>query len=111
MNIKVRERIQRMATKGVEKTLGKALRKMTLPQQVSFARKVLRTKGIINFRHDFLQESGFPDDIRDLLKEGKTPEEVKAYYWGCPEFQVFWEELELTEYQLEWQIEQAKKGG
>lgn len=89
--------VERLTSKIVEKTMAPAWVKMSLPQQVNVARKMLRTTGIMNFWHSFLKDSGFPSDLVDQIKAGKTPEEVRAYYWDCPEWVTFWKDLELNE--------------
>jgi hypothetical protein len=70
---------------------------MSLPQQVGVARGMLRKYGMIDFRSHFLQDKNFPQDIKEMKDAGQTPDQIWEYYWGCPEFVVFWEDLELNE--------------
>ena len=88
--------VERMTKKIVEKTMAPAWMKMSLPQQCKVAGKMLKTTGMVNFRSNFLKDSGFPSDLVDQIKVGKTPDEVRAYYWDCPEWVAFWENLGLN---------------
>lgn len=95
------DRIEKVATKVVSKTMGRLLRK-DLPQQVVMAKRMIKMTGLIDFRANLLKDRGLPSDIRDLFKKGMTVEEVKEYYWSCPEFVEFWTNtLECTEDMLD----------
>ena len=102
-------KVRRIASKLVNKVVAPQLAKMSLPEQVKVAKRTLRAAGLINFRSSLLQDDGLPDDFRDLAKKGMTQADIKAYYWSCPEFVEFWtKDLQMTEYMLDLQIEQAK---
>lgn len=106
MNLKLQQKAERIASKLVNKTIGRQLLKMPLGEQVKVARRLMRQQGVINFRASLLKDTGMPDDIRDFAKKGMTQAEIKAYYWACPEFVEFWSrDLEMTEYQLDLLIE------
>jgi len=106
MNLKLQQKAERIASKLVNKTIGRQLLKMPLSEQVKVARRLMRQQGLINFRSSLLKDTGMPDDIRDFAKKGMTQTDIKAYYWNCPEFVEFWSrDLEMTEYQLDLLIE------
>lgn len=92
--------VEKLVTKTVNKTFAPKIAKMSLPEQVKFAEKTVRWQGMTAFRSHFLQDKNFPQDIADMLKDGKTPDQVWEYYWGCPEFVTFWKSLEMDEYHL-----------
>jgi len=59
-------------------------------------------KARADVRANLLKDRGLPADIRGMVKKGKTQEEVKSYYWDCPEFVVFWtNDLEMQEATLD----------
>jgi len=89
-------RAEGITRKLVEKTMAPKWMKMSLPQQVGVARKMLRAAGTVNFRANFLKDSNFPSDIVDKLKAGETTEQIRAYFWDCPEWVTFWADLELN---------------
>ena len=89
------------------KMLPKKLFDRPLPEQVAMQRSLMPLMGktpeerLINARAFLLKAGGLPMDIKDLLKKGKTKEEVKDYYWMCEEFKEFWAEIEMTEGMLD----------
>jgi len=98
LNEKVVTRIQKVAGKLITKPLTKKLESLPLERQVFLARKMMRQTGLLNFRADFLKETGFPDDIRELKDRKKwNKDQIKAYYWGCPEFREFWDIMQMEE--------------
>lgn len=61
-----------------------------------------------NVRANLLKKRGLTSDIRGMAKKGKTAEEIKTYYWTCPEFVLFWtNDLEMEEATLDELIRQA----
>ena len=108
------ERLENVATKAVNKLLGKRFAKMTLPQQVKVQKKFIYKLspsmggGPDNVRAGLLKMGGLPADFQDKAKDGQSSEEIKAYYYGCPEFKEFWEkDLSMTEYQFDELLRQA----
>jgi len=96
-NQKLVSKVEKITGKVVEKTLVPSWLKMDLPKQVNVARKMMRTSGMINFRAGFLKDDGFPGDVADMIKKGDTPEQIRSYYWDCPEWVDFWHLLELNQ--------------
>jgi hypothetical protein len=94
-------RIQSLAEKTVGKVMAPMFRRQTLVQQVATARKLMSKVGVVNFRANLLKDGGLPEDIGDLFKKGMKTEEVKAFYWQCPEFVVFWGDIQCTEDMLD----------
>ena len=111
MNIsqKAMDKIEDVATKVVSKTMGKVFGKQSLPAQVKTARKLMGMVGIVNFRADLLKDRGLPSDFEDLLKEGKSREEIKSLYWECPEFVQFWSDLQLDEGMFDHMLNKASE--
>ena len=80
-----------------------------LPQQVDIQRGLMdnplmgnsREERLINVRSFLLKDSGLPTDIKDLLKKGKSGDEVKDFYWSCEEFRLFWADLDMEEGMLD----------
>ena len=107
---KVEDRIEGIAGKVLGKLLPKRLSKMSLEQQVEMARKMMGMAGMANVRANLLKDSGLPSDIKDMLKQGETPEHIKGYYWGCKAFRDFWGIMEMQEGMLDELIDQATKG-
>ena len=87
------EKLEGVATKAVNKFLGKKIAKMPLERQVKLMRKFINTGGygIAGARTDLLK--GLPDDIRGMAEAGKTKAEIKAYYWDCLPFRELWSEM------------------
>ena len=98
---KTLDRIQGITEKVIGKTMTPLLRKMSLPQQVTAARKIMSQTGMANFRANLLKDSGFPSDVNDLFKKGLSNEEIKVFYWQCKEFVDFWTEIGCTENMLD----------
>ena len=98
---KLQEKAETMAVKSVNKVMSPLLKKMTLVQQVKFSRSLLPRVGIIDFRMNLLKESGLPLDILEMYQSGKSKEEIHKYYFECPEFMKFWEELNCNADMLE----------
>ena len=107
---KVEDRIEGIAGKVLGKLLPKRLSKMSLTEQVGFFIKMSGMMGMPTVRRDILKDRGLPSDIKDMLKVGKTREEIKAYYWDCDAFRKFWQDMEMTEDTLDFLIDQATKG-
>ena len=103
---KTLNRIRGAAEKMVNKAMAPSLRKMNLEQQVRAARSLMKQIGIREFRANLLSDGGLPEDIKDLYKQGKSKEEIKAYYWECIPFRNFWLEIECTEDMLDLIIKQ-----
>ena len=72
--------------------LGGKVSKMPLAKQVKMTRALMyaRPMGRENTRASLLKDDGLPDDIQKLVKQGKSRDEIKAFYWECEEFQQFW---------------------
>ena len=100
-----------MATKAVNKTMGKRIAKMSLERQVKVCRRLMKLPGggIDNTRTNLIK--GLPDDMKGMAHEGKSKEEIKAYYWGCLPFRELWCELfrdtKMPEGMLDTLIEEA----
>jgi len=98
-------RIENIAAKIVEKTVGKKLVKMSLAQQCKLVVKAINMPtslggGLMNTRTNLLK--GLPDDIKGFRdKKGMSEQEIVNYYWSEPEFVKMWEMLELTKDSLE----------
>lgn len=86
------DKIQSMATKAVNRLLGGKISKMPLVQQVKLTRAFMYTRpqGMETTRANLLKDDGLPEDIRNWRDTGMSRDEVKAFYWGCEEFQRFW---------------------
>lgn len=97
------------------KMLPKRIFDKPLPQQVAIQRRLMdhpfmgktQEERLITVRAFLLKESGLPADIKDLLKKGKSKDEIKNYYWSCEEFQKFWADLQLSEGMLDELIRSA----
>jgi len=57
--------------------------------------------GMPNVRRCLLKDDGLPDDIRGMLKQGKTKVDIKAFYWDCKEFRELWGIMEMEEATLD----------
>ena len=100
-------KLQNLVTKAVNKTLGKKIAKAPLKTQVEVAKRLMRQSGLVEFRASFLKPEGLPADIKDKLKL-LPPEDIKAFYWECPEFREFWtKDLQCTEEMLDLIIKEA----
>ena len=84
-------KIESMASKAVNKFLGKKIANMPLERQVKLCRKFMGIYGVSGTRKSLL--NGMPDDIREMAKKGKSKEEIKAFYWDCIPFRELWAEL------------------
>ena len=103
-------KVQAMVAKGVTKVMGKRLANMPLERQVDLAHKFIGAATMPTIRRELLGDSGLALDIQDMLKSGKTSEEIKAFYWDCQYWREFWEKtLELEEGMLDLIIEQEVK--
>lgn len=93
------DKLERMAGKVVNKMLGGKLAKMSLEEQVRFAKTLMAMPGggLETTRARLLGDGGIPEDIRDKLKAGKSQTEIKDYFWGCEDFRDFWQMIELSE--------------
>ena len=100
--------VEKTVHKLIERPMNRKLRKMSLPQQVLYARKVLRTSGVIEMRRNLL--NGIGEEMVDDIKAGKTQKEVVARYLDCPEFMQFWGELDLNADHVEELGRQATEG-
>jgi len=84
--------------------LGGKVSKMPLAKQVKLTRALMyaRPMGRENTRASLLKDDGLPDDIRKMVKEGKSRDEIKSFYWECDEFQRFWTlDLQMAEATLD----------
>ena len=78
------------------KMLPKKVFDKPLPEQVAIMRRMMVMMGrtqedrVANTRARLLREGGLMADFKDLVKNGMSTEEIKAHYWGCPEFKEFW---------------------
>ena len=105
---------QSIAAKAVGKLMAKPLSKMSLERQVELTHKFIGMAGMESVRKDLLGDAGLNLDIRDMLKAGKTPEEVKSFYWDCKPWRELWvDTMQCMEGMLDLIIEQEviKKGG
>ena len=86
------DKIQAMATKAVNRMLGGKVDKMRLAKQVKMTRAFMyaRPMGRETTRANLLKDDGLPADIQKMVKQGKSRDEIKAFYWECEEFQRFW---------------------
>ena len=100
--------VEKTVMRLMEKPMRRKLQKMTLPQQVLYARKVLRTTGVIEMRRNLL--NGIGEEMVDDIKAGKTQEVGFARYLDCPEFMEFWGELDLNAEHVEELGRQATEG-
>ena len=89
------DKLERLAGKAVNKMLGGKLAKMPLEEQVRFAKTLMAMPGggLETTRAKLLSDGGIPEDIRDMLKAGKSRTEIKDYYWGCEAFREFWVDI------------------
>ena len=95
---KLEDRIESIATKMVSKLIPKGVFNKPVPQQVKIAKKMIGMSSTQAVRRSLLKDTGMPSDITDMLKEGKSREEIKGFYWQHQEFQDFWQkDLEMTE--------------
>jgi len=105
------ELIGKIATKMVPKKLFDK----PLPQQVALQRRLMdnplmgksQEERLVNVRAFLLKASGLPMDLKDKVKEGKTKQEIKDFYWLCEEFRKFWEDIGMTEGMLDELIRKA----
>jgi hypothetical protein len=97
---KLAERTEGLVTKAINKVFLPKLAKMSLPEQVKVAEKMIRWQGVPAFRMHFIQDKNFPQDIKEKKDAGMTPDQIWEYYWSCPEFVAFWKSLELDEEHL-----------
>ena len=84
--------------------LGGKVSRMPLAKQVKMTRALMyaRPMGRETTRANLLKDDGLPGDIRAMAKQGKTGEEIKAFYWECDEFQRFWTlDLQMAEATLD----------
>ena len=98
------DKVQAMATKAVNKMLGGKVAKMPLAKQVKFTRSLMyaRPMGMQATRANLLKDDGLPADIRKMGKDGKSRDEIKAFYWECEEFVNFWtKDLQMEEATLD----------
>jgi len=61
-----------------------------LEEQVKMVTKMMGITGIADVRANLLKDRGLPSDIRDMLENGKTQEEIKEYYCSCEAFRKMW---------------------
>ena len=101
-------RVEKVTTRLIEKPMRRKLSKMSLPQQVLYARKMMKTSGLYEMRRNLL--NGIGDEFRDDIAGGKTAEEVVERYTSCPEFVQFWGELELNADHLKELAREATEG-
>jgi len=91
---KLSSRIEKVTTRLIEKPMRRKLSKMSLPQQVLYARKIIKTTGVHEMRRNLI--CGIGDEFHDDIVSGKTPKEVVERYTSCPEFVQFWGELDMN---------------
>ena len=106
-------KVQSMVAKTVGKLMTKRLSKLSLEDQVALTHKFIGAAGMESVRKDLLGEIGLCLDIRDMLKAGKTPEEIKSFYWDCLPWRELWvDTMQCMEGMLDVIIEQEviKKG-
>ena len=107
-------KVQSMVAKTVGKLMTKTLSKLSLEEQVALTHKFMGAASMESVRKDLLGDAGLNLDIRDMLKSGKTPEEVKSFYWDCKPWRELWvDTMQCMEGMLDVIIEQEviKKGG
>ena len=95
---KVEDMIERIAGKLIPK---KPFEKPLAAQSLMMIRAMGAPGGMPNVRRRLLKDDAFPDDIRDMLKQGKTKEEIKVHYWACKEFRELWKIMEMQEETLD----------
>lgn len=100
------DKLEGLASRAVGKILPKKLTEMPLEDQVKLSNKMMGMMGMANFRKRLLGDAGLCLDIRDKLKEGQTPERIKAFYWNCEPFRKLWATMECQEGMLDLLIEQ-----
>lgn len=88
---------QRAKEKAYDRTIGKLVIKMSLEQQVELVRRL--PVPMPQKRAGILKD--LPSDIKKMLNEGKTEQDVKTYYWGCEAFRKMWLSYELQEATLD----------
>ena len=86
--------IERMVGKLMPK---KVFRGTLADQSVKLIRAMGAPGGMVNVRRRLLKADAFPDDIRDMMKQGKGKDEIKEHYWGCNEFRELWGLMEMDE--------------
>jgi hypothetical protein len=110
----LRRLFRKVAEKGVQgvekttsvlydKTLGKQIAKLPLAAQAKMMEQFINTpiptrgltgggmtrdKMVANARAGLLDS--MPKDVRVRIAKGENQEQIKAYFWGCPEFQHLW---------------------
>lgn len=95
-------RIEGLVEKMVAKMIPKKIFDRPLSEQsVMMIRAMGAPGGMPNVRRCLLKDDAFPDDIRDMLKQGKTKEEIKVHYWACKEFRELWKIMEMQEETLD----------
>ena len=99
---KLEERIVRITGKLIPKKVFQG----SLEKQVKLAMMMMGMSSMEFVRKTLLRD--MPEDIVDMLKSGKTKEEIKAYYWGCEEFRECWEKtMVMTEGMLDLMIDET----
>lgn len=94
---KLTERAERIVTGIVNKTFAPKITSMSLPEQVNFAKRMMKWQGMPAFRSHFLKDGNFPRDIEEMRAAGKTSDQIWELYRDCPEFMEFWKSLEMDE--------------
>lgn len=106
---KVIKRVEKIATKMVDKSIGSKLKKMSVAEQVVYAEKIMKLSGIPEMRKNMLNglESEFLDDIKK--NPSVTYEELSGKYLECIEWCDFWKKLELEEVHLQGLYDNARQ--
>ena len=97
--MKRKQKIEKIATKIVARTLGKKLEKASLKQQCRVLESVMGMAGVPETRARVLR--GMEEDCKEMRDKGMTPEQIVEHYWGEPAFISVWAKLALNKTHLE----------
>lgn len=95
---KIEAAVERVVAKMIPK---KVFDRPLSEQSVMMIRAMGAPGGMPNVRRCLLKDDGLPDDIRGMLKQGKTKVDIKAFYWDCKEFRELWKIMEMDEATLD----------
>jgi len=107
-----REQKKEKYTRKVERATRKALQRMPKKSPNGASKAMLRMMKLVGadqIRNDLLKPDAFPADIKEMLAEGKSVEEVLEYYWHFEKFRELWMKLGLNKDFLEGMIIDCSK--
>lgn len=81
-----------------------------LAKQVRLMEVLMGVQGMAETRKVLLRSGGLPEDIRDMVKVGKSRSEIKDFYWNCERFRKFWQNMEMSEATLDVLIDDTLQG-